>query len=101
MIFLLYSGPIAACVNMCFDECYFGDEAKVNDFEHCRNIDYQYLEHAILIVGYGVNDKGKEYWIIKNSYGNKWFDHGYIKIPRNENYGGIAWLSTYPVIKTD
>lgn len=40
--------------------------------------------HAIEIVGWGANDNGK-YWIIKNSWGNKWGDNGYFLMKRGKN----------------
>ena len=39
------------------------------------------ITHAVLITGWGT-EKGIPYWKIKNSWGAKWGDNGYIKIKR-------------------
>ncbi|KAL1468949.1 hypothetical protein MTO96_041150, partial [Rhipicephalus appendiculatus] len=42
------------------------------------NCDPHHGTHVVLVVGYGVQD-GIKYWLLKNSYGKKWGDHGYFK----------------------
>lgn len=55
------------------------------------------LDHAILAVGYGVED-GKEYYIVKNSWGGHWGESGYVRIGQVEGDGicGIQKMSLYP-----
>ena len=58
----------------------------------------QRLDHAVLVVGYGHCSKtGKDFWLIKNSWGSKWGDEGYFKMARNENnMCGVATDAHYP-----
>lgn len=55
-----------------------------------------YLDHSILLVGYGTSEQGNDYWIVKNSWGRRWGVNGFAKLARNRNNNcGVA---TYPVI---
>ncbi|MQM05824.1 hypothetical protein Taro_038645 [Colocasia esculenta] len=56
--------------------------------------------HSVTIVGYD-SEAGEDYWIIRNSYGDRWGEGGYMKLPRNvqERRGkcGIAARPMYPI----
>ena len=56
----------------------------------------QYLNHGVLIVGYGTDPKQGDYWIVKNSWSTDWGDKGYFKIARGINKCGIALFPSIP-----
>mmetsp|Transcript_99088 Transcript_99088/g.296078 ORF Transcript_99088/g.296078 Transcript_99088/m.296078 type:complete len:353 (+) Transcript_99088:68-1126(+) len=56
------------------------------------------VNHAVLAVGYGHD--GKDYWLVKNSWGGRWGEDGYFRIVRNKNKCGLADCASYPKMQT-
>jgi len=40
------------------------------------------LNHAIQMVGYGTDPSHGDYWLVRNSWGKLWGEHGYIRLQR-------------------
>ena len=48
------------------------------------------INHLAVLVGYGHDDvSGKDYWIVKNSWGPRWGEEGYFRIKRGSGTCGI------------
>ncbi|XP_020649935.3 procathepsin L [Pogona vitticeps] len=62
----------------------------------------QLVNHAVLSVGYGAIQEGgtlTEYWILKNSWSEKWGEGGYMRLVKGlDNHCGVASQASYPVV---
>ena len=47
-----------------------------------RGLQWYFLTHSTLIIGYGVDDGGEKFWIVRNSYGPAWGEDGHFRIRR-------------------
>ena len=43
------------------------------------------VNHSVVVVGWGQDDEENKYWIVRNSYGTKWGQHGDFFIRRGQD----------------
>ncbi|XP_077539775.1 cathepsin L1-like [Haemaphysalis longicornis] len=88
-------GPVSAAVySKLFNFRFYSEGVYEDELCGMRQVD-----HAVLIVGYGVTEEGQSYWIIKNSWGVGWGTKGYMRLAKDaSNQCGIATLCSFPLV---
>ena len=85
-------GPIAVKIHV--NENFVMYRSGVYYDTACR--DAQRVNHAVLVVGYGTDSVGGNFWVVKNSWGSEWGEKGYIRMARNTVHDcGITSVAFY------
>ena len=84
--FLYETGPLAIALNANPLQTYTGGILDKTSSQ-CP---VSGINHAVTMVGYGHDDASdKDYWIVKNSWGQSWGEKGYFRIKRGSGTCGV------------
>ncbi|XP_007239312.3 procathepsin L [Astyanax mexicanus] len=88
-------GPISVSVDSSRRSFRLYKSGVYND-RRCSN---HRMNHAVLLIGYGRAGGSRRYWLVKNSWGTRWGENGYIRMSRNQrNQCGIATRPVFPIV---
>ncbi|KAM9309801.1 cathepsin S-like [Pholidichthys leucotaenia] len=86
-------GPISVAIDAKRPSFYLYRSGVYDDPSCSQNVN-----HAVLAVGFGT-ENGRDYWLVKNSWGTSYGEQGYVRMVRNKNNQcGIALYGCYPII---
>jgi len=85
--YLYTNGPISIALDADYVEGYTSGIIDPPTPADCQGTS---LDHAVLIVGYGVDSTSQlPFWIVKNSWGASWGENGYFRIVRGQGACGL------------
>jgi cathepsin L len=91
---LVERGPVAVSVSASAWSSYIN-----GIFDHCSAD--AVIDHAVSMVGYGKDDHLREkFWLIQNSWGEDWGEHGRIRILRRESDETECGVDRQPEVGT-
>ncbi|KAH0471813.1 MAG: hypothetical protein KVP17_002466 [Porospora cf. gigantea B] len=84
-------GPISCQFDSYLIENWRGQGVVGDEF------DRQNIEHEVAVSGWDTDENGTPYWIIRNSWGTAWGEHGWFRLEMGKNLGMIESGCTFPV----
>ena len=87
----LVQGPVSVAIDAGADAVMFYDKGIIGT----KDCPGHSLDHAVLAVGYG-SEKGKDFWIIKNSWGADWGENGYVRFEAEKSGKGACAVQLEP-----
>lgn len=92
---LVSQGPISVSIQVPDDMLFYDSGVlQVNSCKHDPN----QIDHSVVLTGFGTDEHGNDYYVIRNSWSTYWGDQGYIKIARGELDCCISCEAGYPEV---
>jgi len=92
--FLVANGVLSIAMDASLLQSYHSGIIEPHVLHDCSKVQ---LDHAINIVGYGT-EGSKDFWIVRNSWGESWGEKGYFRIIRGVGACGLNAGVVFPTI---
>jgi len=92
---LVSQGPISLSI-MVPDDMLFYDSGVLR-VASCKR-DPKQIDHSVVLVGFGTDEQGGDYYVVRNSWSMYWGDEGYIKIARGDLDCCVTCEPGYPEV---
>ena len=87
---LLTRGALSVCLDGIVLKTY---KSGIIDLNGCQEVN-----HAVMIVGFGIDDTTKtSYWIIKNSWNTSWGEQGYARVKVKDDANGNCFINNFVI----
>jgi len=84
---LVNGGPLVASFEPKNDLMYYG--GGIYKSVAGQRAEWEKVDHAVLLVGFGEDPNGQKYWTLQNSWGNTWGEDGFFRMARGSDESGI------------
>ncbi|XP_028414306.1 dipeptidyl peptidase 1-like [Dendronephthya gigantea] len=99
---LVKNGPFSVSFEVTSDFMHYKSGIYVNPGLKDKFNPFEITNHAVVVVGYGVDEKsGMKYWIVKNSWGTGWGEDGYFRIRRGTDELSIESIGVAVTVAKD
>lgn len=84
---LVTRGPLVASFEPKNDLMYYG--GGIYKSSPNQRAEWEKVDHAVLLAGFGEDHSGKKYWLLQNSWGPTWGEDGFFRMHRGSDESGI------------
>merc|ERR1719424_5847 len=84
---LVAGGPLVASFEPKNDLMYYG--GGIYKSVPNQRAEWEKVDHAVLLVGFGEETNGEKYWLLQNSWGDNWGEDGFFRMHRGSYESGI------------
>lgn len=90
---LARNGPLVVSFEPKDDFMYYKDGIYTSSVGDEIHQEWERVDHAVLLIGYGEDAGGKKFWKVQNSWGPDWGERGFFRIARGDNDSGVESIA--------